>query len=181
MTPAMTRRQGGIACAVLVFALIATGCRITDPYQPTAPDDAAKAADTLTTLPSLEDTRTQVEAAIVTLGQQITAIAPTANWEWQREYSRAGCLPPFEQSDGEVILMPKYVSSTPIREQHWQQAYDLAVEAAHSIGADNLTVFKDNPNDHDVQFTSDTGTTLRFGSQAAALITGSTGCRLPAK
>ncbi|MGB0972002.1 MAG: hypothetical protein ACPGVG_13725 [Mycobacterium sp.] len=30
-----------------------------------------------------------------------------------------------------------------------------------------------------MQFTSDTGTTLRFGPQVAALISGSTGCRLP--
>lgn len=57
----------------------------------------------------------------------------------------------------------------------------MAQQAASSLGATELTVFKDYPNDHDLQFTSDTGTTLRFGSQAAALITGSTGCRLPSK
>lgn len=69
--------------------------------------------------------------------------------------------------------MRGYVSDTPIPEQNWKQAYDLAQQAAISVGATNLTVFKDAPNDHDVQFTSDTGTTLRFGSQAAALISGS--------
>lgn len=163
----------------IALALLATGCHLNDPYEPTEAIEASKAADTLNQLPSLEDTYAQMEAAIMHLGQQITAIAPTVSWDWRREDSRGNCMAPFEQTDGERIVFRNYVSDTPIPEQHWQQAYDLAVETAHSVGADNLTVFKDNPNDHDVQFTSDTGTTLRFGSQAAALITGSTGCRLP--
>lgn len=152
-----------------------------NPYQPTDPTDASKAADTLTALPSLEETQTQLEAAITQLGQQISEIAPAVRWEWRREDSRGNCLPPFEQSDGQEVLLRNYVSDTPIPERHWQQAYNLAVETAHSLGADNLTVFKDNPDDHDLQFTSDTGTTLRFGSQVTALISGSTGCRLPSE
>lgn len=173
----ITRRFSVLVCA----ALLATGCHVNNPYQPTDATDATKAAETLSTLPSLEDTRAQLETAIVQLGQQITSIAPTVLWDWRREDSRAGCPPPFEQSGGEVIMLRKYVSRTPIPEQHWQQAYELAVETAHSLGANKLTVFKDATNDHDLQFTSDTGTTLRFGSQAAALISGSTGCRLPQK
>ncbi|OBJ97354.1 hypothetical protein A5638_14315 [Mycolicibacterium fortuitum] len=78
-------------------------------------------------------------------------------------------------------MLRNYVSDNPIPEQNWKQAADLAQQAASSLGATELTVFKDHPNNHDLQFTSDTGTTLRIGSQAAALITGSTGCRLPSK
>jgi hypothetical protein len=154
---------------------------VDKPYQPTDPTTASQAATVLTSLPSLEDTKTQMETAIVQLGHQITAIAPTVSWDWRREDSRGSCNPPFDQSDGERIELRGYVSDTPIPEQNWKQAYDLAQQAATSVGATNLTVFKDAPNDHDVQFTSDTGTTLRFGSQAAALISGSTGCRLPRK
>ena len=76
--------------------------------------------------------------------------------------------------------MAKYVSDVPIPDANWKQAYDIASQAAHTLGASTATVFKDAPNDHDVQFSGDTGTILRIGSQAAALITGSTGCRLPA-
>lgn len=167
--------------SVVALALLATGCHVNNPYQPTDPTKASQAADTLSALPSLQDTYAQVETAILHLGQQITTIAPTVSWDWRREDSRGNCMAPIEQTDGERIVFRSYVSDTPIPEQHWQQVYNLAVETAHSLGADSLTVFKDNPNDHDVQFTSDTGTTLRFGSQAAALISGSTGCRLPSK
>lgn len=153
---------------------------MNNPNKPTDPTEASKAAAALTTLPSLEDTKTQVETAIVQLGHEISAIAPTVIWEWRFDDSRGNCTSPYEQSDGERILLRKYVSDTPIPEQDWNQAYDLAQQAARSLGATSLTVFKDTPNNHDVQFTSDTGTTLRFGSQAAALLTGSTGCRLPA-
>lgn len=78
--------------------------------------------------------------------------------------------------------MPNYVSEAPIPEQDWKQAYDIAhrVVAAKLGGAPTVTVFKDAPSDHDVQFSGDTGTTLRVGPRAAALITGGTGCRLPA-
>lgn len=166
---------------MVAFALLTTGCHVKNPYEPTEPGKAAQAAETLTTLPSLEDTRAQLETAIEALGHQISLIAPEVSFHWRREDSRGNCMAPFEQTGGEVILLRKYVSSTPIPELRWQQAYELAVETAHSLGADNLTVFKDNPNDHDLQFTNDTGTTLRFASQAAALITGRTGCRLPQK
>lgn len=174
------RRLSAFAC-VASIALLVTGCNVDKPYQPTDPTTASQAATVLTSLPSLEDTKTQMETAIVQLGHQITAIAPTVSWDWRREDSRGSCNPPFDQSDGERIELRGYVSDTPIPEQNWKQAYDLAQQAASSVGATNLTVFKDAPNDHDVQFTSDTGTTLRFGSQAAALISGSTGCRLPRK
>ncbi|MCV7357389.1 hypothetical protein H7K04_18315 [Mycolicibacterium fluoranthenivorans] len=107
-------------------------------------------------------------------------MAPEVLFEWRREDSRSGCNPPYEQSDGEQVLLRNYVSDTPIPEQSWKQAFDLAQQAARSLGATTLTVFKDASNNHDLQFSGETGTILRFGSQAAALITCSTGCRLPA-
>lgn len=163
------------------IALLATGCHVSNPYKPTDAGHASQAADALKTLPSLEETRTQVESAIEKLGQQITAIAPSVTWEWRREDSRTGCKPPYEQSDGAEVLLRKYVSDTPIPEQNWKQALDLAHQTASTLGATELTVFKDQPSNHDLEFASETGTTLRFGSQAAALLTGSTGCRLPSK
>ena len=150
-----------------------------NPDQPTDPTQASQAAASLTSLPSLEDTQAQIESAIEQLGHQITVIAPTVTWEWRRDNSRGGCNPPYEQSNGEQILLRNYVSDTPIPEQNWKQTFDVAQQTANSLGANNLTTFKDSPNNHDVEFSSNTGTTLRFGSQAAALITGSTGCRLP--
>lgn len=166
-------------CAVAI-ALAATGCHVSNPYQPTDPTRASQAAAALTSLPTLEDTKAQMAAVIEQVGQQISAIAPVVTFTWRHEEGRAGCSPPYEQSDGKEILMPSYVSDVPIPEQNWRQAYDIALQAAKTLNASTVTIFKDALNDHDVQFSSDTGTVLRLGSQRAALVTGSTGCRLPA-
>ncbi|CAN5315780.1 hypothetical protein BH09ACT8_BH09ACT8_52400 [soil metagenome] len=152
---------------------------MNNPYQPTDPTQAGQAAASLQSLPTLEDTQAQVTSAIERAGQQISAAVPTVVWAWRREPSRGGCTPPYEQSDGEEILLANYVSDVPIPEGNWRQAYDIAAQTATSLGATAVTVFKDEPNNHDVQFSSETGTTLRFGSQKAALLSGSTGCRLP--
>ena len=152
---------------------------MNNPYKPTDPTHAGQAATSLQSLPTLEDTQAQVSAAIERAGQQISAVVSTVVWAWRREPSRGGCMPPYEQSEGEEILLANYVSDVPIPEQNWKQAYDIATQTANGLGATAVTVFKDEPNNHDVQFSSETGTTLRFGSQKAALLSGSTGCRLP--
>lgn len=165
-------------------ALAATGCHVNNPYQPTDPTQASQAATSLNSLPTLEDTQAALKAAIEDVGQRISAIDPTAAppvaFSWRHAESRTGCTPPYEQSPGKEILMPSYISEVPLAERNWPRALDIAKAAAATLGATNATVFKDEPNNHDVQFSSDTGTTFRFGSQAAVLITGGTGCRLPA-
>lgn len=124
------------------------------------------------------DMQATMTSTIERVGQQISGLAPEVVWAWRREPSKGGCIPPYEQSEGKQILMPNYVSEVPIPEQNWKQAYEITQQAANTLGAATVTVFKDNPNDHDVQFSSDTGTKLRLASQAAAVITGGTGCRL---
>ncbi|MCV7224533.1 LppA family lipoprotein [Mycolicibacterium komossense] len=151
-----------------------------NPYKPTDPTQASQAAASLTSMPTLEDTESQMRSTIEQVGQQISAINPAIKWAWTREDTRVGCNPPYEQSDGQEIVMGSYVSDVPIPEQNWQQAHDIAQKAATTLGNTTVSVFKDAPNDHDIQFSTSTGTTLRLGSQKAALITGSTGCRLPA-
>jgi len=152
-----------------------------NPYQPTEPADAAKAVEQLKSLPTLEDTRAKLVTTIEKVGQQISVVAVEVTWSWRREESRGGCMAPFEQSQGQEILLNSYVSDVPIPDQHWQQAYDAVAGAARQLGLSGATVFKDAPNDHDVQFSSDSGMVLRLASQKAALLTGNTGCRLPAK
>jgi Lipoprotein confined to pathogenic Mycobacterium len=153
---------------------------MSNPYQPTDPTEARQAATRLQSLPSLEDTKAQMTAAIERVGQQISTIAPTVSFAWRLEESSGGCTPPYEKSDGQEILLAKYVSDVPIPEQNWKQAYDIAAQTANTLGATAVTVFKDGPDNHDLQFSSETGTVLRFASQKATLLTGSTGCRLPA-
>ncbi|GAY13293.1 LppA family lipoprotein [Mycobacterium sp. shizuoka-1] len=153
---------------------------MSNPYQPTDPTQATRAAAELTSLPSLEDTKSSMIAVIEDVGQQISVAVPAVRFTWRLDEGRVGCTPPYEQSQGQEILLAKYASDVPIPEQNWKQAYDLMSKAAAGLGATTVTVFQNAPEFHDVQFSSDTGTVLRLASQKAALITGSTGCRLPA-
>ncbi|WP_176562138.1 LppA family lipoprotein [Mycolicibacterium palauense] len=148
------------------------------PYHPTDPAEASRAAASLAALPTLQDTRNRLVSTIERIGRQISAVAPTVTWRWHREESRTGCTPPYEQSEGQVILLANYLSDAPIPEQDWQRAYDIAAGAADELGATTRTVFKDAPNNHDVQFSNDTGIALRIASQRSAVLTGGTGCRL---
>ncbi|BBY57015.1 LppA family lipoprotein [Mycolicibacterium sarraceniae] len=86
-------------------------------------------------------------------------------FEWHLDEGRVGCNPPYEQSEGQDILLAKYVSDVPVPEQVWNRVCEIVAEAARTLGAGNATVFKNAPDDHDVQFSSETGTVLRVASQ----------------
>lgn len=169
--------------ALLVVAVAAllmmTGCDMTDRYNPTTPDQATQATENLKTLPSLEDTEAQVRAIIEQIGARVSAIAPSLTWRWHHEPSQGNCSPPFDKSHGQIILMAKYISDTPIPEEAWAQIFAIARDAAIELGTTRMEVFKDAPGDHDVRFYNETGTAIRIGTLKAALISGATGCRLP--
>lgn len=169
------RRISAFTCFASI-AIIATGCHVTNPHKPTDPSQASQTATALESLPSLEATHQQVQSAIEQLGQQITLLAPNTHFEWRREDSRTGCVPPYEQSNGKIITLRNYVSDAPVPEQNWPQVQALAQQTAQTMGLTNVTVFKDTPNNHDVQFSDETGTALRLGSKDATVITGKTGC-----
>lgn len=79
---------------------------MSNPYKPTDPTHASQAAASLTSLPTLEDTKAQMLAMIEQVGHQISAMAPSVSFTWRHEESRGGCMPPYEQSEGQVILLP---------------------------------------------------------------------------
>ncbi|BAP97705.1 hypothetical protein MMAS_27940 [Mycobacteroides abscessus subsp. massiliense CCUG 48898 = JCM 15300] len=76
--------------------------------------------------------------------------------------------------------MPFYVSDVSIPESHWDEVLAAAKETAASIDAPKLDVIHDAPNNHDVRFSNETGTAIGLTSQANTVISGYTGCRLPA-
>ena len=50
--------------SAIAIALVASGCHVNRPYEPTPPAESASALETLKSLPSLEDTQTQLQSAI---------------------------------------------------------------------------------------------------------------------
>ncbi|MGV0586798.1 LppA family lipoprotein [Mycobacteroides chelonae] len=153
---------------------------MNNPDAPTPTTEATKALEELKSLPTLEDTNEKLTTSIQQLGAKISALVPSVTWHWQDEPQRIGCSKPYEQSDGKVILMPFYVSDVPIPESRWNEVLAAAKETAAAIDTPKLDVIHDAPNNHDVRFSNETGTAIALTSQVNTVISGYTGCRLPA-
>ncbi len=179
----MTRnwlRHNIIGCIAAIILTTIAACRVNDSSDTAPTTDATKVPEELRTLPSLEDTNEKLTSSIQQLGTKISAIVPAVSWKWQDQPQGIGCSKPYEQSDGKVILLPFYVSSVAIPESSWHEALAAAKETAASIDIPNLGVIHDAPNNHDVRFSNETGTAIALTSQAHTVISGYTGCRIPA-
>src|SRR5258707_6036692 len=87
MTLRITQDRHALLSAVVVaIAITTTGCHVSQPNPPTPSTEATKALDQLKSLPSLEDTTTQVQAAI----DEITTVASKVipGIVWQRRYGQ---------------------------------------------------------------------------------------------
>ncbi len=178
----MTRRGGASVCAAAVVALIltTTGCGMSDdPYKPTDADKTAKAASQLAKLPTLEDTEAQLKSAVGELGTYVSSLVPGLTWQWVDDRSVEICDPPYDQTHGSKVEMPRYASHPAIPDAVWPQVLDRARQVAAHFGATGSEVFADQPGNHTVRFYSPEGTEVFVGSRGA-VIASNTGCRLPA-
>lgn len=153
---------------------------MTNPYEPTPPGPATEAQQKLESLPSLDTTKAQVQAAVEEITSAATGLIPAMTWEKQGNGETGNCERPYDQSDGQRSFLPKYVSDMPVPEENWQQIYELVKRVAATLGATESQVYQDRPGKHDVRFYNDTGTAIQVATQKATLIAGYTGCRLPA-
>ncbi|WP_100483797.1 LppA family lipoprotein [Mycobacteroides abscessus] len=149
-------------------------------YAPTPQTEAAKALEELKTLPSLEDTEARVQAAVDEIIAATTQLVPGVKWRKFDDRTIGNCEPPYDQSAGKRVFLPKYVSEVPVPEENWHQVYEIARKEAAEIGATKSDALQDIPGKHDFRFYNDTGTAIRIGSQKTAMVAGYTGCRLPA-
>lgn len=150
------------------------------PYEPTPPDDAAKALEVLKSLPSLEDTKGQVQAAMNEITTAASQLIPAINWETLDEGSGLGCQRPYEQSDGQGYLLPDEVAvRVPVSEQQWAQIQEAAKQSAAKLEATEIQVMQDRPGNHDVGFYGPTGIFIKVGYRGNLVVSGYTGCRLP--
>lgn len=175
------RRHHGFLVAVLVAGALATaGCHVKQPYEPTPPTDAAKALDVLKSLPSLEDTKAQVQAAMNEITTATSKLIPSIIWETPDEGSTGNCERPYEQTDGQRYFLPdKIAVRVPVSEQQWAKIEETAKAAAAKLDATEVQVMKDQPGNHDVGFYGPTGIFIKVGYRGNLVVSGYTGCRLP--
>ncbi|SIK62693.1 LppA family lipoprotein [Mycobacteroides abscessus] len=183
MTRNMLNRKA-IGCIAAIIFLTMTGCHVSNPYEPTPPDESAKALEELKALPSLEDTKTQLQNTIESIKASIETLIPKTTWsDYGDKGEKAGCsnLKPFDQSDGQSVYLPSAVASgVSVSEGNWASILQATKEAAAKLGATNLQVFQDNPSKHDVGLYGPAGLFIKVRYAGNLVVSGYTGCRLPA-
>ena len=173
--------HNGLLCAaIVVTALAATGCHVEKPYEPTPSTEAAQALEELKSLPSFEETKTQVQAAIDEITAAASEVVPSITWQAPHEGSTGNCEAPYEQTDGQRYFLPNAVAvGVSVSEPDWARILQAAKESADKIGATEMQVIHDQPGKHDVWFSGPTGIFIKIGYSGNLAVSGYTGCRLP--
>lgn len=187
-----TTRPWRLGLLTLAAALIGTGCHATgpaasphpegvlDPYAPTPPEVAATALQIVQSLPSIEETRQQLEAAITEIKSTAGRLIPSISWESLNGYSDGSCLRPYEQTNGHSVFLPDEVGGeVRVSEQHWAEILEAAKQAAAKLGATDSQAMKDGPGSHDVGFHGPAGLFIKVAYGGNLVVSGFTGCRLP--
>lgn len=178
--PLSRRSRALFIGAVAAIALAVGGCHVKQPYEPTAPTVAAKADETLRSLPSFEDTQAQVQAAITQITATASQLIPTITWETPHEGSGDNCERPYEQTDGKRYFLPDAVATNVVvSEDAWAKIQETAKDAAAKLDATDIQVMKNEPGNHDVGFYGPTGLFIKVGYRGNLVVSGYTGCRLP--
>ncbi len=173
-------RYGFLSAAAVALALLTTGCHVSQPDAPTPSADATKALDELKSLPSLEDTTTQVKAAIDEITTAASKAVPGIVWTAATNEDTGNCEAPYEQTDGKRYFLPNQVATdVAVSEQQWNDLLKVAKDAAAKLDATEVQVMQDQPGKHDVWFTGPAGVFIKFSYKGNMVVSGYTGCRLP--
>lgn len=150
------------------------------PYPPTPSSDAAHALQRLKALPSLEDTKTQLQSAMDAIAAAASARIPSIRWETLDQGSSDNCQRPYEQTAGQSFFLPQRVAeNVAVSEPDWAAIVAAAKDSAAKLDATDVQVMKDQPRDHDVWFSGPTGLSIKVSYGGNLVIAGYTGCRLP--
>ncbi|ORV98384.1 LppA family lipoprotein [Mycobacterium kyorinense] len=150
------------------------------PYEPTPPTDAAKALEVLSTLPSLEDTTAQVDAAMNEITSAASKLIPGIIWETGENADTGYCQQPYEQTDAKDYFLPNRIAANvSVSEQDWAKILDATKKAAAKLDATESQVMQDKPGDHDVRFYGPARISIGVGYRGNLVVSGYTGCRLP--
>jgi hypothetical protein len=178
-TKPRSRTPGAALWALLpAVALIATGCTMTHPGSPTSAS-SADINDKLMALPSLEETKSQLQGAVDEISTAATTIVPGIRFTDYHGESGMKCDGPYADTAARGRYLPDRAGEgAKISEEQWATIADVAKTAAAKVDATNVKVLKDSPGDHDVWFTGPGGSAIKLAYTVNLVISGYTGCRL---
>jgi hypothetical protein len=166
--------------SAVAFALLTTGCNVPEPYPATPSTAAAQALEELQALPSLEETKTQVENVVAEIKAAANRLVPSLSWQSLHGETPGNCKAPYEQTDGKRLFLPDEVAAgANISEADWATILAAAKSSAEKLDATDVQVMQDGPRNHDVGFYGPTGIFIKVGYQGNLTVAGYTGCRLP--
>lgn len=142
-------------------------------------DQVAALENDLRAKDNAEDTLSRYEQALAQTADQITALVPGLTWRWNRDSTTISCGGDFKDTQGVQILTRHVLFDGPIPDSAWPTALDAVRDQASNLGANELFVYVDEPADHDVAITGDSGVEVRFGTKVAATLSARSDCHLP--
>ncbi|MEU0540873.1 LppA family lipoprotein [Nocardia sp. NPDC005978] len=179
MTVKRKRIRLHVAAAAVLLTM--TGCdrAVSDPAEQTSRAESDNAERTLAGLPSLEESKAELEAAVLQLAAYIDTLVPGLRWEWKDSELGAECSPPFEKSQGVKLFLRHYTASGPVPDDLWPAVAQRAKELAAPLGSTEVETFPEQAGNHGVRYFGSNAPVLWARSGAATVITSNTGCRLP--
>lgn len=126
-----------VACVALaVTALTATSCaqveNLLELPEATPPDRTAQAIEQLQALPSLEETKAEMQSALDEIIAEVGRDIPGIVWEPATTIGyETACAPPYEQTGGSRYRFPSHQARGEILQKDW----DVFMKAAYPIGA----------------------------------------------
>ncbi len=150
------------------------------PADPTPAGAATAALDELRSLPSLEQTRQQLQAALDETTAAATRLVPGLVWTVTDNAEFAGCPRPYNQTGGASAYLPnRLAADAAVSEEQWQGIQAATQAVAARLAATDVQVMQDAPGNHDVGFYGPAGLSLQLTYRGNLVVSGYTGCRLP--
>lgn len=162
--------------AALAAVTLATGCHVNSSPGPSADE----ARQHLSTLPSLEETKVQLQMVFDQIARAADQIAPGGRWRLGDNQSTGGCPGEYDKVGAQLYYPPMRVGEGfALTGEQWSQIEAAARSAAAGVGATTATLMANQPDHHDVSFSGPGGIEIEVAYQGNLVISGSTGCRLP--
>lgn len=151
---------------------------MTQPGSP-KPTASSEIHDKLMALPSLEQTKSQLQGAVDEISTATTTIVPGIRFTDYHGESGLKCDGPYADTAARGRYLPDRAGEgAKVSEEQWARIADVAKAAAAKVDATSVQVLKDSPGDHDVWFTGPGGSAIKLAYHVNLVITGYTGCRL---
>lgn len=161
-----------LAACCLAVSLVLAGCG-------GSAESPARAE--LAGLPSMEDSTAQLQGAMDQIAAAARKAVPGLPLKVGGNEATVSCDSRYSDTGGKVYFAPNRVAATvAVKPGQWSAIEGAARAAAAGIGATDVQVTHNLPTHHDVWFRGPAGQAIEVAYQGNLVISGTTGCRLPA-